>query len=564
MWNFVKPACTAIARRIFKQDRSQRPALAQRLPHVAALLLAGTLVSCGGGGGDSTPPANGGNTGPLTVSITSPASGAVVSGSVNLTAVATAAGGVAGVRFQVDSADVGAEQTVAPYSATWDTTTVSDGPHVLTASARDIAGNVVISVLVNVTVANTTPPPDPPVAGRVEETAAAVTFSGTWTQLSPYFFAWSGGSAVQSVVPGSIASFNFTGTSVTWIGNRNGSSGIGIVKMDGVLVSEVNLFARTEEIHTPVFTVNGLSAGSHTLTIEVADHRYTESTGNAVVVDAFDVPARVVSHLQETDPAVTFTAGWAQADTGLAWSGGGVATLPDPPVGGARTSATPGAKTVLTFRGTAISWSGYRGPKGGIARVQVDGGVASEVDTYFPTAKIQDVAFTQTGLTDATHTLTIEATGLKNPLSTSAQIVVDAFDVTTPGRRYQEEDAAVVYSPGNWIFRNINRTWSEGSVSESATAGASVTFTFSGTSVSWIGCSKLSTGSADIFLDGILVKQVDTYLPPAPPGTLAVGTEAYQTTIFRADGLPAGTHELKIVVTSPGSYTVIDAFDVRP
>ena len=60
------------------------------------------------------------------------------------------------------------------------------------------------------------------------------------------------------------------------------------------------------------------------------------------------------------------------------------------------------------------------------------------------------------------------------------------------------------------------------------------------------------------------MKQVDTYLAPAPPGTLAVGTEAYQTTIFRADGLSAGTHKLKIVHTSTtGSYTVIDAFDVR-
>ena len=82
--------------------------------------------------------------------------------------------------------------------------------------------------------------------------------------------------------------------------------------------------------------------------------------------------------------------------------------------------------------------------------------------------------------------------------------------------------------------------------------------------MSWIGCRKLSTGAADIFLDDDLVKHVDTYLAAAPPGTLAVGTEAYQTTIFRVDGLPAGTHKLKIVVTSAGSYTVIDAFDVRP
>ena len=563
MWKFVQAVCTAIGRCPPNQGRSRYPALAQTLPGLAALLIAGTLVSCGGGkgGGDPSPPASGGNPAPLAVSITSPPAGAIVSGSVNVTAAVTGGVAVAGVQFQVDAANFGAEDTDAPYSATWDTTAASDGPHTLTASARDIAGNVVTSVLVAVRVENTTPPPT---AGRVEETDPAVSFSGAWTRLSPYFFAWSGGSAVQSIVPGAIASFAFTGTSVTWIGNRNGSSGIGIVKVDGVLVSEVDLFARTVEIHTPAFTVNGLGAGRHLLTIEVADHRNAESLGNAVVVDAFDVPALVVSHLQETDPDVAFTAGWAQADSSIAWSGGGVATLPDPPVGGARTSATPGAKAVLTFRGTAISWSGYRGPSGGIASVTVDAGAPALVDTYFPTNKIQDVVFTATGLTDAIHTLTVEATGQKNPLSTSAQVVVDAFDVTTPGTRYQEKDPAVVYSPGNWIWPNINRTWSEGAIAESPIAGATVTFTFIGTSVSWIGCRKLSTGAADIFLDDVLVKHVDTYLAAAPPGTLAVGTEAYQTTIFRVDGLPAGTHKLKIVVTSAGSYTVIDAFDVRP
>jgi len=173
--------------------------------------------------------------------------------------------------------------------------------------------------------------------------------------------------------------------------------------------------------------------------------------------------------------------------------------------------------------------------------------------------------FTATGLADVSHTLTIEATGLKNAASTGRRIVVDAFDVTTPGRRFQEEDAAVAYSSGvgDWAFDNLNRPWSEGTISQSNKPGAKLTFTFTGTSVSWIGCRKLSTGTADIFLDGHLEKSVDTYLAPAPPGTLAVGTEAYQTTIYRVDNLPLALHTLEIVVTGNGAYTVIDAFDVR-
>ena len=554
-----------------RNDMRIRPGREMR--RIAALLLAATLVSCGGSGGDGSGSAGssggngGGNGTPPTVAIITPASGSTVSGSVNVTATAAANGGVAGVQFQLDGANVGAEDTTDPYSATLDTTIASDGTHTLTAVVRDTAGNLITSAPVTVMVANIPlppEPPEPPVAGRAEETDAAVTLSPGWTQAAPDWYARSGGSAVQSAVPLATATYTFTGTSVTWIGQRSNISGIALVKVDGGAGVLVDLYAHNFETNSPVYTVNGLSPGSHTLTIQATGNQNAQSQGNAVVVDAFAVPAPVVSHLQETDPDVVFTGVWAQADNSSGWSGGGLATVPAPPVGGARVTETSGAKATLTFTGTAISWIGYRGRDGGKASVTVDGGAPTVVDTYSPSYRMQATVFTAAGLADVSHTLTIEALGTHNSLATASKIVVDAFDVTTPGRRYQETDPAVVYSPGDWIWPNINRTWSEGAIAESATPGATVTFTFTGTSVSWIGCRKLSTGTADIFLDGHLVKQVDTYLAPAPPGTLAVGTEAYQTTIYRVDNLPLALHTLKIVVTSNGSYTVIDAFDVRP
>jgi hypothetical protein len=54
---------------------------------------------------------------------------------------------------------VGAEDTVSPYSVSWDTTTASDGAHSLTAVARDAAGNTSTSTSVSVTVSNAPPPP---------------------------------------------------------------------------------------------------------------------------------------------------------------------------------------------------------------------------------------------------------------------------------------------------------------------------------------------------------------------------------------------------------------------
>src|SRR5205807_2409671 len=94
-----------------------------------------------------------------TVSVTAPAAGATVSGSVTVSASATDDVGVVGVQFKLDGANLGAEDSTSPYSASWDTTTTSNGSHTLTAVARDAAGNTSTSAAVTVTVANDTTAP---------------------------------------------------------------------------------------------------------------------------------------------------------------------------------------------------------------------------------------------------------------------------------------------------------------------------------------------------------------------------------------------------------------------
>ena len=100
-------------------------------------------------GRDTTPPA---------VTMISP-SGGVLFGSVVVSASASDNVGVAGVRFLLDDNPLGAEDTAAPYELTWPTATVSNGTHVLTAVARDAAGNQSSSI-VSVTVSNDTAAPN--------------------------------------------------------------------------------------------------------------------------------------------------------------------------------------------------------------------------------------------------------------------------------------------------------------------------------------------------------------------------------------------------------------------
>lgn len=97
---------------------------------------------------DITPPA---------VSIASPAGGATVSGTVSVSASASDDVGVAGVQFRLDGANLGAEDTTAPYSASWNTALATNGTHALAATARDAAGNTAASPSVSVTVSNAPP-----------------------------------------------------------------------------------------------------------------------------------------------------------------------------------------------------------------------------------------------------------------------------------------------------------------------------------------------------------------------------------------------------------------------
>ncbi len=98
--------------------------------------------------------AAGGTGVPPTVAITSPASGALLSGIATLTAAASDPIAVSGVQFLLDGATLGAEVTSSPYSISWDTTTATTGVHTLVARATDTEGLSTNSVAISVTVNN--------------------------------------------------------------------------------------------------------------------------------------------------------------------------------------------------------------------------------------------------------------------------------------------------------------------------------------------------------------------------------------------------------------------------
>jgi len=125
-------------------------------------------------------------------------------------------------------------------------------------------------------------------AGRVEQNNAAVKYSGNWyLNTNP---AMSGGTAALAMDANSSATVTFAGTGIAWIGYRDQWSGIAKVYVDGALQSPlVDTYAASELAQSHVFSVSGLSEGTHTLMIVVTGTRDTTSAGAWLWVDAFDV-----------------------------------------------------------------------------------------------------------------------------------------------------------------------------------------------------------------------------------------------------------------------------------
>ncbi len=91
------------------------------------------------------------------VDVSAPEDGSQMSGTTTIAASAGDDRRVAQVQFFVDGAAVGTD-TTAPYAVSWNSATVTNAPHSLTAKATDDVGNVTTSPAISVTVGNSAPP----------------------------------------------------------------------------------------------------------------------------------------------------------------------------------------------------------------------------------------------------------------------------------------------------------------------------------------------------------------------------------------------------------------------
>jgi hypothetical protein len=215
---------------------------------------------------------------PPAASLTAPANNATLSGTVNVTAAASDAGGVARIDFLRDGALL-ASDTTAPYAITWNTSVETPGSHVLTARAYDQAGNSA-SAAVQVTLLDSAPP------------AVAVT--------SP---------AAGSSIAGQVTL------------HADATDNVGVTRVELYRDGAVLLGTVTAAPYDVLWTVD-VAPGSHTLYAKAYDQAGNAGTSAAVQVTA--VGSLTVSL---TAPANGATLSGAVSVTATATGPGGVARV---------------------------------------------------------------------------------------------------------------------------------------------------------------------------------------------------------------------------------------------
>jgi hypothetical protein len=134
---------------------------------------------------------------------------------------------------------------------------------------------------------STTPPPPTSTTTTVQESAGTVAYSGTWVNRSSTSL--SGGTAKDSRVYGSKASFSFKGTGIKWIGSRNPYCGKARVFVDGVSRGTFDTYASSSVTKRVLFSLTGLAPGTHKIEVKVLHSKRTAAKDYWVWVDAFEV-----------------------------------------------------------------------------------------------------------------------------------------------------------------------------------------------------------------------------------------------------------------------------------
>ena len=198
-----------------------------------------------------------------------------------------------------------------------------------------------------------------------------------------------------------------------------------------------------------------------------------------------------------------------------------------------------------TFTGTSISYITETNTDEGNVQVYLDGTLQATVNAYSAARKVQQTLWSKSGLASGTHTL-------KLVKQNGQYLLLDAVQVSPAYTATQINDTSsgVAYSGSGWSYYP-NRGLGDVQYDVHATAnnGDSVSYTFTGTAISYITETNSDEGNVSVYVDGALKQTVNC----------STASRQVQQAVYHVSGLSSGSHTIKLVKAS-GQYMLLDSF----
>ncbi|MEZ4641456.1 MAG: hypothetical protein R3E31_01725 [Chloroflexota bacterium] len=384
---------------------------------------------------------------------------------------------------------------------------------------------------------------------RYEQDEAVTT--GTWQNVGNVQA--SNGSYWRADTLGETAVFTVTGTWINLGFLADNSSGYADILIDGISQGVVDLYRRDI---TPIsFVYDGLSSGSHTVSIVAQGSANPLSLNDFVHLDYLDV----------YDSGSYADGTFEQNDTRIFRSSGWSSPVNDANASGGSYIRSSNAAVWFPFTGDSVSYQALAYYNGGKTNIFIDGVYRATVDLYNPLVSITRT-FSFAGLGAGPHIMQVSS--YRGDTTIDAFItpgVAPFYTPPTPGSyaRYEEDNGALLYNglpytvtARTWTRSTLSSSTSDGQSMYSYTAGDTAVFTFNGVWASVGFLTTYNSGQAEIFLDGSSQGIVDLY-----------SNEDDVTSVTFA-GLISGTHTLSVTVLgtsnplSNGDYVYLDYVDM--
>jgi len=389
--------------------------------------------------------------------------------------------------------------------------------------------------------------PDPPVTGitRFEADHPSIRYNGlpffqaatSWVRVANIVSTRaSAGEYVYSATVDDLIEFDFEGD---WLGIGFATDRFGgqaEIAINGELLETIDLYTRYEDTASRYY--RDLGPGPHTVSITVLGSARPGASGARVHLDFFDVwggQPMAEGTFEEDSERLVFSYGWSRANDANA-SGGAYA------FSGVNADAT----VWFPFTGDSVTWQGFTRFSYADVDVRLNGVSLGLLDMYGYVELPRAFSFNDLG--PGPHVL--EVRRYRNE-----SVTIDAFMTPAIGpdreppeaaafARLEENHPSMRYN--GEPYRTMPQTWARQSGMQSSAAynltsstpGDVWSLDFDG---DWINLgfrSTASSGTAEVFIDGVSRGLIDT----------ANGVNDVKNFIF--DQLGAGSHTLEVVVVS--------------